>query len=164
MRYQVVVLASELGSAIRIDELSFQRAVGGEPVATFNDFKMYMGLGAGDQLTTDYMANYISGTRTQVLAASPYSNGAANPNDWFDVVLDSPYWYNGQDNLIIEVEWSSGAGSLYNWQWNGGSDRCVIGAYGASTGSSTESLVPHLILNGTLSLESSTFGAIKAAF
>jgi hypothetical protein len=164
MRYQVVVLASDIGDAILLNELSWQRSVGGEPVGTFTNFKMYLGLCASDQLTTDYEANYISGTRTQVLAASPYVNGATNPDDWFDVVLDTPYWYNGQDNLIIEVEWSSGAGSLYNWQWNGGSDRCVIGAYGASTGSSTESLVPHLILNGTLSLESSTFGAIKAAF
>jgi hypothetical protein len=164
MRYQVVVLASEIGSAIRIDELSFQRSIGGEPVGTFNNFKVYMGLCASDQLTTSFDDNYISGTRIMVLADSPYVNGAPNPFDWFDVVLDTPYWYNGQDNLIIEVEWSSGAGSLYTWQWNGGTNRCVIGSYGSSEGGSLESSVPHMILNGTLSLESSTFGAIKAAF
>jgi len=164
MRYQVVVLAEEIGSAIRIDALSFQRSVGGEPLGTFNDFKMYMGLSDGDQLSTNYMDNYIDGTRTQVLAADPYVNGAASPNQWFEVQLDTPYWYNGQDNLIIEVEWSSGAGSLYTWQWNGGTDRCLIGPYGASTGDYTDAIVPHLILDGTLSLESGTFGAIKAAF
>lgn len=164
MHYQVVVLASEINSAILIDRISFQRSVGGEPMGTFNDFKVYMGVSGSDQLSLDYQANYIDGTRIQVLAGDPYVNGAASPNTWFDVVLDTPYWYNGQDNLIIEVEWSSGAGSLYTWQWNGGSDRSVIGEYGASTGAYTESLVPHLILNGTLSLESTTFGAIKASF
>lgn len=164
MHYQVVVLDSDIGSALTIDQLSWMRSVGGEAMGTFNDFKIYMGLCASDQLTTDYMANYITGTRYLVLSSSQYVNGTPSPNEWFDVVLDTPYWYNGQDNLLIEVEWSSGSGSLYTWQWNGGGARSVIGGYGQSIGSYTESVVPHLMLNGTLALEQTTFGAIKASF
>ena len=164
MRYQVVVLASEIGDALNIENFEWKRSIGGEPMATFNDFKIYMGVSTLDQLTTNYDANYISGTKTLVLDSSSYLNGTANPNEWFDVILDTPYWYNGQDNLIIEIEWSSGVGSLYTWHWDGGTARSVVGGYGHAIGDYTESLVPNLKLNGVLSLESTTFGTIKAAF
>jgi len=164
MRYQVVVLASDIGDAMGIESISWKRSVGGDPEGTFKDFKVYMGLCASDDLSVEYDSNWMSGTKLLVLESSSYTNGATNPNDWFDMTLDTPYWYNGEDNLLIEMEWSTGNGSLYTWHWNGGGARCVIGSYGNSTGDYTESMVPHLKLNGTLSLESTTFGAVKAAF
>jgi len=164
MRYQVVVLASDIGDAMTIESLSWIRSVGGDPEGTFEDFKVYMGLCSSDELSTDYDSNYMSGTKLLVQESTSYTNGATNPNDWFDMILDTPYWYNGEDNLIIEMEWSSGNGSLFTWHWNGGDNRCVIGSYGSSIGDYTEQMVPNLKLNGTLSLDATTFGAVKAAF
>jgi hypothetical protein len=85
-------------------------------------------------------------------------------NEWFEFTLDTPYWYSGHDNLPIEIRWSSGSGSLYAWNWDGGSNRCAYGLYGTSTASVRNSNVPNLRLNGTLSLTNSTFARIKAIF
>ncbi len=165
MRYQVVVLASEMGDAMEIESFSWKRSVGGEPFGTFEDFSVYVGLCDSDELTTNYDGNYMSGTRTLVFeGGAGFEIGTPSPNDWFDLTLDTPYWYNGSDNLLIELEWSSGSGSLYTWHWNSGSQRSVIGAYGQSTGDYTESLVPNLRLNGDLALDQSTWAGVKAAF
>jgi len=158
------VLASELGDAIEIESLSWNRFPSGDPMATFNDCKIYMGLCSSNELGTTFDDNYISGTRTLVLSSSSFATTPVGPNEWFDTVLDTPYWYNGTDNLIIEVEWSSGSGSLYSWNWNGGSNRSLIGVYGQSTGLELSTNVPNLRFNGTLSLTNSTFARIKAAF
>lgn len=164
MRYQVVVLTSEIGDAIKIDNLHWKRAVGGVNQGTFNDFVIYMGLCSGDVLGISYDDNYIPGTRTQVMSSSSYTTPSTNPNEWFVIPLDTPYWYSAGDNLLIEIEWSSGSGSLYTWHWNSGTERCVVGAYGEPNGNFLTSLVPNIILEGTLSLDPSTFGMIKAAF
>ncbi|NOQ22377.1 MAG: hypothetical protein GQ565_06985 [Candidatus Aegiribacteria sp.] len=164
MRYQVVVLASEMGNAINIDSFSWKRHVTGASQGTFNDMKIYMGLCSSAELGSTFDDNYISGTRTLVMSASPYTSQSAGPNEWFEFVFDTPYWYNGQDNLLIGIEWSTGSGSVYAWNWNGGTNRCIYGLYGASTALSQNSNVPNLRLNGTLSLTNSTFARIKAAF
>lgn len=165
MRYQVVVLADEINSAISIESISWIRAVGGEPIATFEDLKIYMGVTESDELTVVYEDNYIPGTRTLVFDGSPYHTlEALNPNDWFYTALDAPYWYSGSGNLIIEIEWKSGEGSLYTWHWDSGTSRRVIGAYGASSGDFVDSEVPNIRLNGVLSLESTTWGRIKSSY
>lgn len=164
MRYQVVVLESDINSAILIESISWIRAVGGEPHAFFEDMAIYMGSTEIDELTLVYEDNYTPGTRTLVLDAPPsYAVEALNPNDWFTITLDTPYWYDGVNNLIIEIEWSSGLGSLYTWHWDSGSPRKVIGAYGASSGDYVDSTVPNIKLNGTLSLEDSTWSSIKSS-
>lgn len=158
------MLSSEIGDAMKIETLSWKRHFSGDPQGTFNDYSLYMGLCSNDELGVNFDDNYISGTRILVMSSSPYTTPSANPNEWFDNILDTPFWYNGEDNLIIEVEWSSGSGSLYSWHWDSGGQRCVIGPYGASSGSETIHNVPNLKLNGVLSLPSSTFGAIKTFF
>ncbi|RKZ08294.1 hypothetical protein DRQ25_09450 [Candidatus Fermentibacteria bacterium] len=164
MRYQVVVLASEIGDAINIDSFSWKRSVGGDPQGTFFDMKIYMGLCSGDALGANFDDNYISGTRILVMSGSPYTSPTVGMNEWFEFVFDTPFWYNGQDNLLIEVEWSSGVGSLYSWVWPAGSDRSMYGLYGGATSLVRLSTAPNLRLNGTLSLSNSTFARIKAAF
>ena len=158
------MLASEIGDAIEIETLSWIRSLGGDPQGTYNDYSLYMGLCSSDVLGINFDDNYISGSRTLVMSSSPYTTPPADPNAWFDNILDTSFWYNGEDNLIIEIEWSDGVGSLYTWHWNSSSQRCVIGPYGASNASETTSDVPNIRLNGTLSLSDTTFGQIKAAF
>ena len=72
MRYQVVVLASEIGDAIEIESLSWKRFPSPDDQGTFNDYAMYMGLCDSDQLGLNYEDNYISGTRTMVMSSSSY--------------------------------------------------------------------------------------------
>ena len=158
------MLASEIGDAIEIESLSWKRHVSGDTQSTLNDYSLYMGLCSSDVLGTNFDDNYISGSRTLVMSSSPYTTPSVNPNEWFDNILDTSFWYNGADNLIIEIEWSSGTGSLYTWHWDSSSQRCVIGAYGASNANEISSNVPNIRLNGILSLSNTTFGQIKAAF
>ncbi len=160
----MVVLASEIGDAIEIESLSWKRYITGESQGTFNDMAVYIGLCDTDQLGMTFDDNYINGTRILVLSSSSYTTPSVGPNEWFSITFDTPFWYNGQDNLLIEVQWSSGLGSLYTWNWSGGSNRCVFGRYGSSTALVQSSSVPNLRLNGTLSLSNSTFARIKAAF
>lgn len=164
MRYQVVVLASEIGDAIEIESFSWRRFPSPEDQGTFNDLKVYVGLCASDELGTTFDDNYIPGTRTLVLSDSPYTTPVVPVGGWFDVTLDTPYWYSGQENLLIEVEWSSGAGSLYSWSWTGTGTRCIFALYNEQQAAVSNENVPHLRINGTLDLGSSTFGEIKASF
>ena len=160
----MVVLKSEIGDAIEIDSFSWKRSPGGDPQGIYNNMNIYMGLCSSDELVLTFDDNYIGGTRILVLSASQYISQSVGVNEWFEFVFDTPFFYNGQENLLIEVEWSGGSGSVYSWVWNGGTNSCVYGEYGSSTALVQDSNVPNLRLNGSLSLTNSTFARIKAAF
>ena len=164
MRYQVVVLAGEIGDAIEIDSFSWKRSPSPDDHGTFNDMVIYMGLCDSDQLGSTFDDNYIAGTRILVLSSSSYVTETVGVNEWFNFVCDTPFWYNCHDNLLIEIQWSSGLGSLYTWNWDAGDNRSMYGEYGMSTALVQGSNVPNLRLNGTLSLSNSTFARFKAAF
>jgi hypothetical protein len=166
MHYQVVVLSSEIGDAMEIESISFNRFPSPDDRANFNDMVIHMGLCDSDELTAVFADNYVSGTKTEVMSASSYMTESVAVGEWYTFDLDTPYWYNGQDNLLIEVEWSSGSGSLYSWSWDTGSDRKIYGDYG-STSAPSQNIggnVPTMQLDGTLSLDQSTFGRIKSVF
>jgi hypothetical protein len=160
----VVALDEEMGGAMDISVLSCQRSTPGNPAeGTFYDFEVCMGLCTSDMLSPVFDDNYVPGTRTTVffrdsLTLSP------DPGDWQAFVLDTPFWYNGQDNLIVEFLWSDGETEdecLYSWHWDTGTIRSVSALYGAATGTMS-SLMSMLRFTGELTLESTTFGAIKA--
>ena len=148
------------------DILSCQRSTPGNPAeAVFYDFDIYMGLCETDVLSSAFDDNYISGTRTLAFSRDTLtlSPGAG---EWQDFDLDTPFWYNGQDNLIVEFMWSSGDTEdecLYSWHWNTGTIRSVSGVYGASTGTMS-SLIVMLRFTGELALEQMTFAGVKSAF
>jgi hypothetical protein len=159
----VVVLESEINTPMLISSIALKRSPIGESSASFQNLKVYMGTTDLNQLTLNYMGNYDAAGRTLVLSANPYPVMAVS-DQWFTVNLDTPYWFNGDDNLIIEFEWSDGEGSIYAWHWTAGTQRAVFGNYGDTTGSDFETSIPHLQLNGTLALEPSTFASIKTGF
>ena len=160
----MVVLASEIGDAIEIQSFSWKRSPSPDDHGTFNNLAIHIGLCDSDQLVETFDDNYISGTSVLVLSSSSYTTETVGVNEWFTFVFDTPFWYSGQDNLLIEIEWSSGVGSLYSWVWDGGTNRSMYAHYGMATALVQQSTVPNLRLNGTLSLENSTFARIKAAF
>ena len=158
------MLTSEIGDAIEIESISFRNSPASpDPAGNYDDLEIYIGLCDSDVLGATYADNFITGTRTLVLSSTLYSTGTVGVGEWFDIELDTPYWYNGADNLLIEVIWPSGSGSLYPYAWDSGSDRSSFGTY-SSTSGAFQSRLPHMRLNGTLELSNTTFGEIKATF
>jgi len=155
-----VAYSDELGSAIEISSLSFQTFSG--PKVHFSGLQIYLGLTNAVELRTEFDSNYISGTKTLVYDHSDLWLNSGSPGEWFTIDLDNSFWYNGSDNLIIDFCWPEGSESIYVWGWIGDVNRSVYGLYSGTTGvaASHESIL--MKLNGTLSLDASTFGAIKA--
>jgi hypothetical protein len=167
MRYQVVVLDEEIAMDITLDELGWQVHPAADPSAEFTDFKVYLGYCASDQLGSVFDDNYIPGTCVLVYdSASQVCTGSAD--EWFSVVLDTPFAYiQSAGNLIIETQWSAPVDgkSFYTWGWDTGSIRAVaytgVGAPTHPTGS-LSSAISRLTLTGQgVALEQSTFAAVK---
>ena len=154
------MLESEIGSAILIESISFDPV---NPTSTvfFDEFTIHLGLCGSDELGIDFEANYTTGSKTVVFNRTDWTLAAAP--DWFSIELDTPFWYSGSGNLIIDFEWPDGVDEIYNYNWDTGSNRSLYADYGMPTGTNMTD-IPHMLLNGTLSLNQSTFGRIKTLF
>lgn len=162
MRYQVVALDSEIGSAMDISSIAWQRADAGDDQGHYYTAKIYMGLCSSDQLSSNFENNWIPGSRTLVFETAQLDLNAT-PGEWEPVVLQTPYWYNGQDNLLIEVQWASADTnySFYTWKWNTGTARSVKAtSLGSATGVLSTQM-SELQLTGTMSLDGATFAEVK---
>ncbi len=162
LRFQILALDSEIGTAVTVNSISFKRApAGAEDHVDLETFQIYMGLCQSDQLSETFEDNYIPGSRILVYDHDDVTITAGAPNQWFEIQFDTPYFYAGHDNLVIDFLWDGGACSIFNWGSEPGPARSITGGYGDATGTA-ESDVPHIRLNGTLDLERATFGEIKA--
>jgi hypothetical protein len=164
LHYQVVVLDSEIGNAMTIQSLKWKRSPFGDDHGSFNDLRIYMGYTTLDALGTTFASNYVAGSRTLVFSGDPYTITGWGSDTWYTTNLDTDFFYNGSNNLLIEMEWSTGSNSIYIYHWDASMGRSVNSStYGASSGT-LDSLVPHLILTGNVDLESETFAFIKYLF
>ncbi len=153
-------MGGEIGSAILIESISFEPV---DPTSSvfFNEFTIYLGPCSSDELGTDFEANYLPGIKTEVFNRTDWTLDASP--GWFTIEFDTPYWYSGSGNLIIDFEWPDGEHEIYNFNWDTGSNRALYADYGEPTGTNMTD-IPHMLLNGTLALDQNTFGAIKALF
>ena len=146
-----------------IDALSWHRTSTGSASASFNNFEIYLGHAASDELGTTFEDNYITGTKVLV-----YENTSvtltANPEEWVTLNLDTPFDYNGTDNLIMEILWSGGSGTFYTYKWQTGANRCLTAPNPALPTGSLTTQMCQLRLELPLALENMTFAAIKRAF
>jgi hypothetical protein len=150
-----------MDGAMEIETIALMRHPVSEPEATFDQLTISMGLCESDTLSATYDDNYIPGTKTEVFNAASHTVSAPTGDQWFYVTLDTPYWYNGEDNLIIEFEWPSGSGSLYVYHWPTGGNRAVNGGYGSGSGY-PEVNIPYMLLSGGLDFDQASFGSIKS--
>jgi hypothetical protein len=157
-----------MGGAFTINTINLKRHSSGSTSAGTNyaDFSIWAGLTDADVLSTSFEENFLPGTRTLLFSRdSLYLE--AEPNAWIPFELDTPYWYGGSHNLIVEILWSDGeeigTECVYTWQWNTGTMRCASGPFGASSGSQT-SVIPLLQFEGEQALNGSTFAEVKASF
>jgi hypothetical protein len=165
MHYQVVVLESEIGSAMDILSLAWQRAESGSSEGHYYGVEIYMGLCAGDELEATFDNNWIPGTRTLVFAADTLDL-SGDANDWTPIILDYPYWYGGGQNLLIDLQWTSAntAYSFYTWRWDTGAVRSVKAVSLAAPAGVLSTQMSELMLSGDLALPQITFGGIKTLF
>ncbi len=158
MRYQVVVLGSEIGDAMTINSIAFY-CMSGETV-TFNQFIVYMGEASGSVLGNNFEDNY-SGNKVTVYN---HNNVTFTPSgEWVNIPLDTPYFYDGTGNLIIEIGWPDGVDEIYAGCWSTSGNRMLTSFFGSPTGDLFE-FCPNLLFSGSMSLAPMTFGSIKASF
>ncbi|MCK5131797.1 MAG: hypothetical protein KAR40_06545 [Candidatus Sabulitectum sp.] len=155
----MVVLSGEIGTPMQINSIKWHKVSTGSN-AICENFSLYLGLCASDQLSNNsFDGNYISGTKTLV-----YSTNVLTVNqtpEWPEIILENSYWYNGTDNLIIEVQWenTSISNTYYCHEWVAGSNRCIYKQ--GSPNIVYDSVLPQMVLSGVFSLENSTFASIK---
>ena len=163
LRYQTLYLEGEIGDAIEIQSISLMRTPQGGSYVTLDTLAIYMGYSSGAELGTNFDNNYSAGSVQLVFWEKDCTITAPDPNEWFQIDLETPFFYNGTGNLIIEYAWPSGRDAVYNYNWTGTVARGLAGSWGAATGY-TEQDCPHILLTGTLSLQSETFAEIKTLF
>lgn len=151
-----------MNGPMTIGEVSWKRGgSSGSQQGTYNNFSIYMGLSDSNELTDTYENNYIAGTRTMVYETSSQIMSAL-PDEWMTITLDTPFEYNGTDNLIVEIQWSGGTNMFYTYMWETGSNRGLMNKI--NIGSPTGTLytrMSHLMFTNASSLEQYTFGVIK---
>lgn len=146
-----------------ISQIGWQRGgSSGSETGNYNNFKLYVGLASESELSDRYEDNYIPGSRILVYETSSQVMSAGT-DEWMIITLDTPFWYNGADNLIVELEWVGGVNMFYTYMWETGASRGLMNKLdvGAPTGTLSTN-ISRLMFEGTMALEQNTFGYIKA--
>ena len=162
MHLEILFLEEEIGEAMEITELGWKRTPGGIGSASFTSFRIYMGYCSSDELGESFPDNFDPGTRIRVLDRPSYSI-SGEVEQWITQTLDTPFYYNGSGNLIIEYEWETGTGNVYIYGWATETGRGLLGGYGSSTGSPLM-LAHYQQLIGELGLAPVSFGEAKLLF
>ncbi len=151
----------EIGIPLLIESISWKKTTTGTPSASLDDFKIYMGYCATDELGTVFDDNYVPGTKTLVFQADPFSL-SGDQDQWMPVDLDASFVYDNTENLIVDIEWSDGSGTVYVYHWDSGTERSLSSDYGSPSGV-VQTIVAHMQLIGTeIAIEETTFGGLKA--
>ena len=146
-----------------IGEISWQRGGSyGSSTGYYDNFKLFMGVSENDELTEYYQDNYVSGSRIMVYSTSTQVM-SAGPDEWMTIQLDTPFYYNGSDNLIVEFEWVGGSNMFYTYMWETGSHRGLMNKSDVGSPSGVlYTTMSTLMFDSPSALENSTFGEIKA--
>lgn len=157
-----MALASEMNGPMTIGETGWQRAGEyGSKTGYYSGFTIYMGHSGGSELTPRFDDNYLPGTRVMVYSTSSQTM-TAEPDGWMSVPLETPFEYNGTDNLIVEIEWTGGSNIFYTWMWETGANRGLLNT--TDTGNPSGELrtaMSRLLFTPASSLDRLTFGGIK---
>jgi len=157
----VIATSEEIGDAIEVTSLSWHRGTGGTPTSSFTDFNIYLGYCPNETLGTNFADNYSPGSRTLV-HHSDNITVAEGTEEWFSIDLDTPFWYNGAENLILEVTWASGAGSVNNYLFT--TPMTPVNLKSAIPDGETgflSSIRCQFMLLGMQQLENGTFASVK---
>ncbi len=156
--------------AMEVNAISFNAAPPSDPEGPYENLTVLMGHTGLSSLTETYDDNW-STSGTTVLPPSTVIFTDVVIGDWFTIELDTPFQYDGSQNLLIEIVWSGptpvpfGQGSLYSWSWNAGENRSVSGTSTTSPTGFASTIVQMLRIDyDPLALDQTTFAGIKASF
>lgn len=158
----MVVDASEFPEAMEINEIEFFFAPGAaEDMVQFDEFYLHLGYCASDELSNNYQNNYVNGWKYKVYErTTPVVFHSSDPV----ITFDTPFFYDpSQGNLLFEIAWPNGRKEFYVYDGPSTGNSLLYGSYFSDTGD-LYGLIPHLMFNGTLALEQTTFAGIKASF
>ena len=159
LRQQVLVPADSLGTAIDIEAIGFMVSEG--EAVSFDRFTIHMGITGQSSLSEGFESNWITGTKTLVYDHDFVTYTSPGPNQWMEIPLDTVFWYNGEDNLLIEFGWPGGTEVIMIWAWVAPENyTCYAGWEEPQGNLLLESLV--LRLSGALELSPDTFAGIKS--
>ncbi len=139
---------------------------GGPGSTTYYDFEIHMGLTDQDTLGPIFDDNYIPGTKTVAMERNSMLVSTM-PDHEIELVLDSPFSYNLENNLLIEVAWngcSEEGDAIFSWNWPTTGRRTIVGKFGSPGATIFRNLAPWLILDSPAGLQTTTWGSIKALF
>lgn len=158
----MIALSSEMSGAMTIDQIGWQRGgSSGSSSGYYNNFKLYIGLASESELSNTFNDNYIPGTRTRVYETTTQTM-SAGPDEWMIITLDTPFWYNGTDNLIVELEWVGGSNMFYTYMWETGTSRGLMNKTDVNDPTGTlYTRMSQLMFIEPSALEQETFGSIK---
>ncbi|OVE76777.1 hypothetical protein BVX97_00585 [bacterium E08(2017)] len=112
---------------------STSSAQGDQTDGTFNGVKIYFCHTSRSTLSNTFTDNYDGNTPTLMLDRSSFTmNWTASA--WNAIALDNTFLFNGSDNLLIEIQWTSSADSLLAGA-SSLAGNCMLGTIGSSTGS-----------------------------
>ncbi|OPX30316.1 MAG: hypothetical protein B1H09_05185 [Gemmatimonadaceae bacterium 4484_173] len=118
-----------------------------------------------DILSETFSENYLPGSLVEVFYLDSLFLTDGTVTTELVLELDTPFFYNGVDNLLIDFYYPDGSCWCGNYGWNTGTARCVYNKFYPGTGGGPTGLVsdwiPYMVLEGTQSLEQNTFGAVK---
>lgn len=149
----------ELGQAILIESISFMVE---DYYSSWKDsVSIFMALTELNELTDVFEMNYTMGTRQLVLDVDTLYYGTV-PEEWFTIELQTPFWYPGEGNLLLElISHGSDGGYTDIYNWNSNSYRTLVTHDVSQTNGELDWWVPYMMLSGELGLDQMTFGSIK---
>jgi len=110
----VVALEEEIGTAIEITGIYWHRGPMGSSSGEFGDFNIFMGQCIIDSLDTVFDENWLPYSMMQVFSRETVLLDV-DAEEWFGFRLDSTYFYDGKYDLLIEVSWVGGSGSMQTY-------------------------------------------------
>ncbi|MCK5560962.1 MAG: hypothetical protein KAJ51_10230, partial [Thermoplasmata archaeon] len=102
MRDQNLYRQSMIGKAGIIDKIYFMR--NDNNYGSYENFTVFLVNSNVTSLSTFFNSNYGSGTPVEVLHnVTRFFSGKAG--EWFEIDVDDIFYYNNQDNLLVEIRW-----------------------------------------------------------
>ena len=140
----------------------------------FDNFKLTLCHTDRTSLAGNYVDNYNGRTPVNVIDRSRLNVSSAQPETWVAFPFDTPFDYNGSDNLIVEVWWDgdNGAGGGARYGNAGGGNRQVYsGKYNGTvyagypdTGYLTQYMHYMRITMSVAAVGGSSLGRVRALF
>jgi hypothetical protein len=160
----VVVLQEDIETAFEISSITFELPA--DMLASYaKEFSLSMAAVEIDVLSETFSENYLPGSLVEVFYSDSLFLTDGTAATELVLELDTPFFYNGTNNLLIDIYYPDGSCWCGNYGWQAGTARCVYDKFYPGTGAGPTGLlsdwIPYMVLEGTQSLEQTTFAAVK---